>query len=317
MALLLGMITPLGWLERVPSYKERLRDMAERETSNFGLLGYPVLQVVDISIVRAELVPVGEDQVAHLELSREIVRRFNRFYGEVLLEPQPLLSDYPADPRVGRPEDVEVPRQHDRCPRRRGGGAGDRAIVHHRPPEAPQGRPRPPRDLPGLRAAPEVLARRRRPHRGDVPHGRARLRRLQDDPGRSSRRALRPVPGTPSHAGSRRRVSSARCSRPAPTPSGRSRGPRSRPSATRCICDELRGRRRRRDRHRPGSRSRFRGSTGPFRLLADLILDQKVDVCDVPIATVTDGFLRYAKETRPGTWRKRRGSSRSAPSCWS
>ncbi len=98
MALLLGMITPLGWLERVPSYKERLRDMAERETSNFGLLGYPVLQVVDISIVRAELVPVGEDQVAHLELSREIVRRFNRFYGEVLLEPQPLLSDSPLIP---------------------------------------------------------------------------------------------------------------------------------------------------------------------------------------------------------------------------
>jgi tryptophanyl-tRNA synthetase len=72
--------------------------MAERGTSNFGLLGYPVLQVVDISIVRAELVPVGEDQVAHLELSREIVRRFNRFYGEVLLEPQPLLSDTPLIP---------------------------------------------------------------------------------------------------------------------------------------------------------------------------------------------------------------------------
>jgi tryptophanyl-tRNA synthetase len=98
MALLLGMITPLGWLERVPSYKERLRDMSERETANFGLLGYPVLQVVDISIVRAELVPVGEDQVAHLELSREIVRRFNRFYGEVLLEPQPLLSETPLIP---------------------------------------------------------------------------------------------------------------------------------------------------------------------------------------------------------------------------
>ena len=69
MALLLGMITPLGWLERVPSFKERLRDMAERDVANFGLLGYPVLQTVDITIVRGELVPVGEDQVAHLELS--------------------------------------------------------------------------------------------------------------------------------------------------------------------------------------------------------------------------------------------------------
>jgi len=98
MSLLLGMITPLGWLERVPSYKDRLRDMSEREVANFGLLGYPVLQVVDISIVRGELVPVGEDQVAHLELSREIVRRFNRLYGDVLIEPQPLLSDTPLIP---------------------------------------------------------------------------------------------------------------------------------------------------------------------------------------------------------------------------
>ena len=98
MALLLGMITPLGWLERVPSYKERLRDMSERDAANLGLLGYPVLQTVDIAIVRGELVPVGEDQVAHLEISREIVRRFNRSYGEVLVEPQPLLSRTPLIP---------------------------------------------------------------------------------------------------------------------------------------------------------------------------------------------------------------------------
>ena len=98
MALLLGMITPLGWLERVPSFKERLRDMAERDVANFGLLGYPVLQTVDIAIVGGQLVPVGEDQVAHLEISREIVRRFNRLYGEVLVEPQPLLSATPLIP---------------------------------------------------------------------------------------------------------------------------------------------------------------------------------------------------------------------------
>ena len=98
MALLLGMIAPLGWLERVPTYKERLRDMAERDVANFGLLGYPVLQTVDISIVRGELVPVGEDQVSHLEISREIVRRFNRLFGEILVEPQPLLSDFPLVP---------------------------------------------------------------------------------------------------------------------------------------------------------------------------------------------------------------------------
>jgi tryptophanyl-tRNA synthetase len=98
LALLLGMITPLGWLERVPTYKERLRDMAERDIANFGLLGYPLLQTVDITIVKGELVPVGEDQVSHLEISREIVRRFNRLYGSVLVEPQPLLSEAPLVP---------------------------------------------------------------------------------------------------------------------------------------------------------------------------------------------------------------------------
>jgi tryptophanyl-tRNA synthetase len=96
--LLLGMITPLGWLERVPTYKERLRDMAERDIANLGLLNYPVLQTVDITIVKGELVPVGEDQVSHLELSREIVRRFNRLYGDVLIEPQALLSHAPSVP---------------------------------------------------------------------------------------------------------------------------------------------------------------------------------------------------------------------------
>lgn len=98
MTLLLGMITPLGWLERVPTYKERLRDAGERDIANYGLLGYPVLQTVDITIVKGELVPVGEDQVPHLELSREIVRRFNRLYGPVLVEPQPLLSETPLIP---------------------------------------------------------------------------------------------------------------------------------------------------------------------------------------------------------------------------
>ena len=98
LSLLLGMVTPLGWLERVPTYKERLRDNAERDIANYGLLGYPVLQTVDITIVKGELVPVGEDQVPHIELTREVVRRFNRLYDDVPIEPQPLLSDTPLIP---------------------------------------------------------------------------------------------------------------------------------------------------------------------------------------------------------------------------
>jgi len=87
--LILSMITPLGWLERCPAYKEKLASGGE---NNYGLLGYPVLMSSDILIYKADKVPVGDDQLAHLELCREIARRFNSLYGRVLPEPQPLLS---------------------------------------------------------------------------------------------------------------------------------------------------------------------------------------------------------------------------------
>jgi len=79
--LLLSMITPLGWLERVPTYKDQQAKLADRDLSTYGFLGYPLLQSADILIYRANLVPVGEDQVAHVELTREVARRFNHVYG--------------------------------------------------------------------------------------------------------------------------------------------------------------------------------------------------------------------------------------------
>jgi tryptophanyl-tRNA synthetase len=78
---LLSMITPLGWLERVPSYKDQQEKMKDRDLATFGFLGYPLLQSADILMYKAGYVPVGEDQVAHVELTREIARRFNHFYG--------------------------------------------------------------------------------------------------------------------------------------------------------------------------------------------------------------------------------------------
>ncbi len=81
--LLLSMITPLGWLERVPTYKEQLEQIKEKDLHTYGFLGYPLLQTADIVIYDADFVPVGEDQVPHVELAREIVRRFNAAYGEV------------------------------------------------------------------------------------------------------------------------------------------------------------------------------------------------------------------------------------------
>ncbi len=94
--ILLSMITPLGWLERVPTYKEKKEEIKDRDLGTYGFFGYPVLQSADILIYRASYVPVGIDQVPHLEITREIARRFNYLYKtDVLPEPEPLLTEYP------------------------------------------------------------------------------------------------------------------------------------------------------------------------------------------------------------------------------
>jgi tryptophanyl-tRNA synthetase len=98
--LLMSMITPLGWLERVPTYKEQVQQIENKDLNNYGFLGYPVLQTVDVAIYRAHFVPVGEDQASHLELAREIVRRFNSFYGEVFPEPRALFTPTPKVPGI-------------------------------------------------------------------------------------------------------------------------------------------------------------------------------------------------------------------------
>jgi tryptophanyl-tRNA synthetase len=97
LALYFSMITPLGWLERVPSYKDQIEQLRSRDLGTHGFLGYPVLMTADIALYRANLVPVGEDQASHLEICREIVRRFNGLYGEVFPEPKAL---YTPTPRV-------------------------------------------------------------------------------------------------------------------------------------------------------------------------------------------------------------------------
>jgi tryptophanyl-tRNA synthetase len=93
--LLLSMITPLPWLERVPSYKEQQAELANRDLTTYGFLGYPLLQTADIIIYKAHKVPVGIDQVPHVELSREIARRFNSLYGPVFPLPEPMLTEVP------------------------------------------------------------------------------------------------------------------------------------------------------------------------------------------------------------------------------
>jgi tryptophanyl-tRNA synthetase len=104
--LIFSMITPLGWLERVPTYKEQQENITGKDLSTYGFLGYPLLQAADILIYQAQYVPVGQDQVAHVELTREVARRFNQFYKgvgklegkEVLPEPEALLTPSPKLP---------------------------------------------------------------------------------------------------------------------------------------------------------------------------------------------------------------------------
>jgi len=95
LALYFSMITPLGWLERVPTYKDQIEQLRGKELATHGFLGYPVLMTADIAVYRAELVPVGEDQASHLEICREIIRRFNALYGPIFPEPKALYTPTP------------------------------------------------------------------------------------------------------------------------------------------------------------------------------------------------------------------------------
>ena len=93
--LLLAMITPVSWLERNPTYKEKLEELKDRDLTTYGFLGYPVLQAADILLYKPDIVPVGVDQLPHLELTRELCRKFNHTYKDVFPEPQALLTDVP------------------------------------------------------------------------------------------------------------------------------------------------------------------------------------------------------------------------------
>ena len=182
----------------------------------------------------------GRIRSSHLEISREIVRRFNRLYGDVLLEPQALLSEWPMIPgsdgrKMSKSLDntIDLRRRPRHDPR-------EGPHVHHGPAEGPPRRPGPPRDLSDIRVAPQVLSRHPRVDRRALPDGRAGMRGLQDEPGRSHHRAARAVPGAT--GGARREARSGRrtCSPPVSTVSGRSSRRRWRPCGTRCISDERR-----------------------------------------------------------------------------
>lgn len=98
--LIFSMITPIAWLQRVPSYKDKMDQVTDKDLHTYGFLGYPVLQAADILLYQAHAVPVGKDQLPHLELTREIVRRFHHLYGELFPEPEGLLTPFPVLPGI-------------------------------------------------------------------------------------------------------------------------------------------------------------------------------------------------------------------------
>ena len=206
------MIVPVPWLERVPTYKEQQQNLAGKDLSTYGFLGYPLLQTADIIVYKADAVPVGEDQAPHIEIAREIVRRFNNLYGEVFPEPQTLLTEAKRIPGTdGRKmsksygnaiylkDDPETVRQKLRPmvtdpARKRRTDPGDPDVC----PVFDLHRAFSPADDAGVGG-------------GRLPHGRDRLPRLQGEAGRAHARA----PGRASTPG-------ARSSRSAPTPCGTS-----------------------------------------------------------------------------------------------
>jgi tryptophanyl-tRNA synthetase len=110
LALYFSMITPLSWLERVPTYKDQIEQLRTRDLATHGFLGYPVLMTADIAVYRANLVPVGEDQASHLEICREVVRRFNSLYGDVFPEPRAL---YTPTPKVNGVDGRKMSKSYD------------------------------------------------------------------------------------------------------------------------------------------------------------------------------------------------------------
>jgi tryptophanyl-tRNA synthetase len=189
--LLLSMITPLGWLERVPTYKETQQQLVDRDLSTYGFLGYPVLQAADILMYKATTVPVGADQVPHVELTREIARRFNHVFGELFPEPQAMLA---AAPRVPGLDGRKMSKSYNNAVYLADEAAEVDAKLSKMMTDPRRARRRDPgpRRLPGVHAAPHLLhSRGARVHGGGMPNRRHRLPRVQEDHDRARRSRAR------------------------------------------------------------------------------------------------------------------------------
>ena len=210
--LLLSMIVPVPWLERVPTYKEQQQQLSDKDLSTYGFLGYPLLQTADIIVYKADAVPVGEDQTPHIEIAREIVRRFNNFYGDVFPEPQTLLTEAK---RIPGTDGRKMSKSYGNAiflKDEPGDGEAEAADDGHRPGAQAAHRPR--ATLTSARCSTCTAPSRRLRRGSGPPRGAAR-------PGSAASTARRSWPSTCSSAW-RASTPGARSSRSAPTPCGTS-----------------------------------------------------------------------------------------------
>ena len=214
------MVTPIGRLMNVPTFKEKAK--SQPENVNYGLVGYPVLQTADIVLYRANKVPVGEDQLAHLELAREIVRRFNNIFGDTFPEPEAELT---SAPMVLGFDNRKMSKSYGNALAMAATPEGNLPGHPHRryrSPTGPPHRPRRSRRLQCLHVARFLRTRKATRHRRSLPHRRNRLRRLQEATHRVGERLLRPHPSPPRRAIRRPGCCGrdpARRSTPSPSPS--------------------------------------------------------------------------------------------------
>ena len=175
------MITPLGWLERVPTYKEQMNELTGQDLHTYGFLGYPLLQAADILIYKANAVPVGEDQVPHIELTREIARRFNHMYRPVFPGTSGAADEGSEAAGHRRPEDEQELWQRHSADRKAGNRQADPQNHGHGPRPGPPSGPRQPGRLSGGRL-PQGIFRRKKNCRGGprLSLRRNRLHRVQN-----------------------------------------------------------------------------------------------------------------------------------------
>ena len=209
--LLLSMVVPVPWLERVPTYKEQQENLKDKDLSSIGFLGYPLLQTADVAMYDARFVPVGEDQVAHLELAREVVRRFNNFFGDVLVEPQPLLTTFGRLPGLDGDKKMSKSLGNTiHLSDTAGGGDEEGPMQMYTDPEArPRRHPGHRRRQPGVHLSRRVQPGHRggRRSEGALPRRQGRRRRGEDEAGHRAERLSRSDSRAPRRASSRGRRS--------------------------------------------------------------------------------------------------------------